>query len=160
MRVIEADDGTGAAADPKTGERWVPISAELVAFLRAWIDDHQLVAGDYLFRRPGGQVPNPSTWGATVKRGCTAADWPMMCPYDLRHACATTWLGAGVGLGECARRMGHSVEVLVSVYACALEGDDLEANRRIDDACQESASWLRTPAADDSKSRGQDAGRV
>jgi hypothetical protein len=26
--VIETDDGTGTAADPKTGERWVPISAE------------------------------------------------------------------------------------------------------------------------------------
>jgi integrase len=71
-----------------------------------------------------------------------------MRPYDFRHACATTWFGAGVGLGECARRMGHSVEVLVSVYAGALEGDDLEANRRIDDACRESSSWLRSSARD------------
>jgi integrase len=148
MRVIETDDGTGTAADPKTGERWVPISAELVVFLRAWIDRHELTPGDYLFRHPDGQVPNPSTWGVTVRRGCAATGWPMMRPYDFRHACATTWLGAGVGLGECARRMGHSVEVLVSVYAGALEGDDLEANRRIDDACRMSSGWLLKSASD------------
>jgi hypothetical protein len=34
------------------------------------------------------------------------------------------------------------VEVLVSVYAGALEGDDLEANRRIDEVCQAASRWL------------------
>jgi integrase len=34
--------------------------------------------------------------------------------YDCRHACATTWLRAGVPLGEVARRLGHSVETLVT----------------------------------------------
>jgi integrase len=57
IRVTEADDGTGSAADPKTGERWVPISAELVVFLRSWIERHQLRPSDYLFRGPDGQVP-------------------------------------------------------------------------------------------------------
>jgi hypothetical protein len=38
--------------------------------------------------------------------------------------------------------MGHSVEVLVSVYAGALEGGDLEANRRIDDAWRAASVWL------------------
>lgn len=52
--------------------------------------------------------------------------------YDCRHAAATTWLRAGVPLGEVAKRMGHSVETLVSTYVGALEGDETVANDRID----------------------------
>ena len=52
--------------------------------------------------------------------------------YDCRHACATMLLKAGVPLGEVARRLGHSVETLVSIYVGALDGDDAEANSLID----------------------------
>jgi hypothetical protein len=47
---------------------------------------------------------------------------PPMRIYDCRHAAATTWLRAGVPLGEVARRLGHSVETLVSTYVGALDG--------------------------------------
>ena len=39
---------------------------------------------------------------------------------------------AGVPLGDVARRMGHSVETLVSTYVGALDGDEEIANARID----------------------------
>ncbi len=52
--------------------------------------------------------------------------------YDCHHAAATTWLTAGVPLGEVAKRMGHSVETLVSTYVGALDGDETVANQRID----------------------------
>lgn len=39
-----------------------------------------------------------------------ACDAPPMGIYDRRHAAATTWLRAGVPLGDVAKRMGHSVE--------------------------------------------------
>ena len=35
-------------------------------------------------------------------------------------------------LGETARRLGHSVETLVSTYVCALDDEEHTANRRID----------------------------
>ena len=35
---------------------------------------------------------------------------------------------ASVPLAEAARRLGHSVETLVSTYIGAMEGDDTEAN--------------------------------
>jgi hypothetical protein len=54
--------------------------------------------------------------------------------YDCCHAAATTWLRAGVPLGEVARRLGHSVETLVSTYVGALDGDEAVANERIDAA--------------------------
>jgi integrase len=51
---------------------------------------------------------------------------------DCRHAAATTWLRAGVPLGEVARRLGHSVQTLVSTYVGALDGDEALGNARID----------------------------
>jgi hypothetical protein len=62
--------------------------------------------------------------------------------YDSRHACATAWLRAGVPLGEVARRLGHSVETLVSIYVGALDGDDLAANKLIDSAMSGARSWM------------------
>ena len=52
--------------------------------------------------------------------------------YDCRHAAATTWLKAGVPLGEVARRLGHSVETLVSTYVGAMEVDEALGNERIE----------------------------
>jgi hypothetical protein len=62
--------------------------------------------------------------------------------YDCRHACATTWLRAGVPLGEVARRLGHSVETLVSTYVGALDGDDTAANKLIASALGPSRAWI------------------
>jgi hypothetical protein len=39
-----------------------------------------------------------------------------------------------VPLGEVARRLGHSVETLLSTYVGALQGDDVTANKLIDAA--------------------------
>ena len=54
--------------------------------------------------------------------------------YDCRHAAATTWLRAGVPLGEVASRLGHSVDALVSTYVGTINGDDEVANTRIETA--------------------------
>jgi hypothetical protein len=45
-------------------------------------------------------------------------------PYDLRHACLSTWLNGGVAPTQVAEWAGHSVEVLLRVYAKCLEGSD------------------------------------
>ena len=39
---------------------------------------------------------------------------------------------AGMPLGETARRLGHSVETLVSTYVGALDDEEHTANQRID----------------------------
>ena len=44
----------------------------------------------------------------------------------------TTWLRAGMPLGETARRLGHSVETLVSTYVGALDDEEQVGNQRID----------------------------
>lgn len=55
-------------------------------------------------------------------------------PYDLRHAAVSLWLNAGVPAPTVARRAGHSVEVLLRVYAACIDGEDELANTRISGA--------------------------
>jgi integrase len=58
-------------------------------------------------------------------------------PYDLRHAAVSLWLNAGVPATEVAARAGHSVEVLLRVYAKCIDGQTETINRRIDGALGE-----------------------
>ena len=53
-------------------------------------------------------------------------------PYDLRHAAVSLWLNAGVPATQVAERAGHSVEVLLRVYAKCVDDGDKIANMRID----------------------------
>lgn len=132
IEVEEADDGYDDPADPKTGPRSVPIPPQLVTWLTAWIDALEPASDDtLLFRTRTDRRPALSNWGRALKRAAERAGSPPMSPYDCRHACATTWLQAGVPLGEAALRLGHSVETLVAYYVGALQGDDLVANERI-----------------------------
>jgi integrase len=55
-------------------------------------------------------------------------------PYDLRHAAVSLWLNAGVPVTEVAARAGHSVAVLLKVYAKCLDGQAEVANARIEAA--------------------------
>jgi integrase len=52
-------------------------------------------------------------------------------PYDLRHAAVSTWLNAGVAPPQVAEWAGHSVDVLLRVYAKCIAGQQDEAKRRI-----------------------------
>jgi len=45
-------------------------------------------------------------------------------PYDLRHACLSTWRNAGVPPAQVAEWAGHSVNVLLRVYAKSIDGQD------------------------------------
>jgi integrase len=45
-------------------------------------------------------------------------------PYDLRHAAVSTWLNAGVGAPQVADWAGHSVAVLLRVYAKCISGQE------------------------------------
>lgn len=55
-------------------------------------------------------------------------------PYSLHHACVSTWLNAGVPPTQVAAWAGHSVEVLLRVYAKCIVGQDELARRRIEEA--------------------------
>ncbi len=52
-------------------------------------------------------------------------------PYDLRHAAVSLWLNAGVPATQVAEWAGHSVNVLLRVYAKVVDGQREDAMRRI-----------------------------
>ncbi|MEV8634593.1 hypothetical protein AB0395_23335 [Streptosporangium sp. NPDC051023] len=54
--------------------------------------------------------------------------------YDLRHACLSTWLNAGISPKQVAEWAGNSVEVLLRTYAKCLVGQDEVSMRRISEA--------------------------
>ncbi|MEU8197632.1 hypothetical protein AB0C10_27990 [Microbispora amethystogenes] len=62
--------------------------------------------------------------------GSTARRWRSGV-YDLRHACLSTWLNAGVSPKQVAEWAGNSVEVLLRTYAKCLVGQDEVSMRRI-----------------------------
>jgi integrase len=132
IAVTEADNGWDEPGDPKTGNRTTPMPPRLVDLLRTWINEHEVAADERVFRTRKGKRPSRSNWSRALKRACENASHPRVRVYDFRHANATMMLKAGVPLAEAARRLGHSVETLVSTYIGAMDGDDTEANALID----------------------------
>jgi integrase len=132
IHVTEADVAFDQPGEPKTGPRTVPIPPVLVSILDEWIAEHEFAPNDLLFRTRTGRRPTASNWSRAFRRALRDCGRPPLRIYDCRHAAATTWLRAGVPLGEVARRLGHSVETLVSTYVGALSGDEDIGNKRID----------------------------
>jgi hypothetical protein len=67
-------------------------------------------------------------------------------PYDLRHACLSTWLNAGVDPPQVAEWAGNSVDVLLRVYAKCIVGRDKLNRRLIEEAFRDDNHDLESPA--------------
>lgn len=132
IAVVEADIDFDQPGDPKTGNRTVPIPPVLVEILSDWIAAGGFKPDSRLFRTQAGTRPTQSNWGRAWHRALAKVGHERLSLYDCRHTAATTWLRAGVPLGETARRMGHSVETLVACYVGALKGDEQAGNDAID----------------------------
>lgn len=57
--------------------------------------------------------------------------WTQLTLTRRGHAAVSTWLAAGVPPEEVAKRAGHTVAVLLTVYAKCLDGEHDVANSRI-----------------------------
>jgi len=109
--------------------RRVPIPPELVALLREHIARSGAGPGGRLFRSQNGNPVQPSTWWHVWQKARTIALTPAQAatpllrrPYDLRHSGVTWRLNSGVPPTEVAAWAGHSVEVLMRVYAKCMTG--------------------------------------
>ncbi|MBA9003473.1 tyrosine-type recombinase/integrase [Thermomonospora cellulosilytica] len=91
----------------------------------------------------GGELPMITyrrAWEAARKAVFSPAEYASPLakrPYDLRHACVSTWLNGGVPPTQVAEWAGHSVDVLLRVYAKCIVGQDKAARRRIEEALRE-----------------------
>ena len=77
-------------------------------------------------------------------------------PYTLRHACVSTWLAAGVDPTQVAAWAGHSVAVLLRVYAHVIDRGSSEALTRIAEAMQVVGDPAVSGAAELSTHRGEE----
>jgi integrase len=118
--------------------RPIPIPPELVALLHAHIERFGIAPDGRLFRQSNGNLVRTSTYTQVWRAARAIALDPEQVasllaarPYDLRHAAVSLWLNAGVPAPTVARRAGHSVDVLLRVYANCIDGDDDIANQRI-----------------------------
>jgi integrase len=139
--------------------RCVPLHPELVALLRSHLERFGVGQDNRLFTGPrGGVVAEWAYLGvfhAARKAALSSAEaaTPLMrVPYDLRHAAVSTWLNAGVGAPQVADWAGHSVDVLLRVYAKCVAGQQDEDKRRIEEAMNlhvDDGSFRFCPSGDD-----------
>ena len=133
LEITAADISFDEPGEPKTGPRGVPIPPVLVTMLREWTVQNGLTSPErLLFRTRNDTMPSGSNWARAWHRALESVGQKPIRVYDCRHAAATTWLRAGMPLAETARRLGHSVETLVSTYIGALDDEEHIANQRID----------------------------
>ncbi|MBS2545351.1 tyrosine-type recombinase/integrase [Catenulispora sp. NL8] len=112
-------------------ERHVPAHPELVRHLHAHIAAFGITDDGRLFRNtrdlPYTYASYNKVWHAARNVALTPPQVRSPLgrrPYDLRHAAVSTWLNAGVAAAQVAVWAGHSVKMLLDVYAKCLDGQE------------------------------------
>jgi integrase len=144
------DDGGQKWREADEPAREVPIPPLLVAELRAHRDTFGLGPGGRFFVNSRGNPLTPNNTGK-VWREVREELYPTRVddagtplprryqdplhrtePYDLRHTNASMLLDAGMKPKEVARRLGHSLTVLMEIYAGLFADDEEEGNAKVD----------------------------
>ena len=132
---------------PDGAVRMVPVPPILAAMLRAHCRCHGTAPDGRLFRGTRGGPLSESVYGRAWHAARALALGPELAatglarrPYDLRHAALSLWLSAGAPPAEVAARAGHSVTVLLSVYAHCIDGQDRITNQLIEHALRPGSS--------------------
>ncbi|GAA1261867.1 integrase [Saccharothrix xinjiangensis] len=135
----EVHDRRGLKHRGRKEVRPVPVPPVLVGILRDHLDRYGTGPDGRLFRSPGGGVVSSSTYYRVWENARHYALTPSQAasplagrPYDLRHAAVSLWLNGGVPATEVAERAGHSVDVLLKVYAKCIDGQRDTVNKRIE----------------------------
>jgi integrase len=116
--------------------REVPLPPALVQILKRHLARFDPVDGR-VFTTSSGRPLTSTSYSETWQRA-RAKHWGPDSPlvtatlYDLRHSAATLMLRAGVPPAEVARRLGHSVDVLMRIYAGVLQDERGRANLLIE----------------------------
>ncbi|MBA8792834.1 integrase [Friedmanniella endophytica] len=121
--------------------RSVPMHPELAEMLRRHLDRFGYSADGHLFVGMHGGAVTDRTYLRIFHEARAAAftpeeaDSPLMgVPYSLRHAAVSTWLKATGDPAQVAAWAGHSVMVLLRVYAKCVDGTQSASLQKILDA--------------------------
>ncbi|MFD2418495.1 tyrosine-type recombinase/integrase [Amycolatopsis pigmentata] len=141
------DSGEASAEGPlkhraENVERPVPCPPVLTEILHSHLTRFGAGPDGRLFRgaRDGGRIGS-TTYGRVWAKARDAVFTAEVAasplgkrPYDLRHACVSTWLSGGVEATRVAKWAGHSLSVLLKVYAKCLDGGEKAARERAERA--------------------------
>ncbi|KPI18683.1 integrase family protein [Actinobacteria bacterium OK074] len=134
----EAHDRRGLKQREDGAVRIVPIPPPLVRMLQDHVKEFGTADDGRLFSSERGNVVAASSYSRVWKQARALAFPPEQVvsvlafrPYDLRHAGVSQWLNSGVPAPEVAARAGHSVDVLLKIYAKCIDGQEQEMNDRI-----------------------------
>ncbi|MFJ6837623.1 tyrosine-type recombinase/integrase [Streptomyces sp. NPDC091209] len=140
----ERHDRRGLKAREADTDRPVPIPPVLVAILRSHLKEFGTAKEGRVFGNEREGVVGSSTYWRVWEEARVFALPPERVesplagrPYDLRHACITRWLNAGVPIAEVARRVGNSPEVIHRRYHGCIDGHEEAANAKITKALEE-----------------------
>ncbi len=120
--------------------RCVPVPPPLTPLLRAHLAEFTGTSNRVFSGVHGAELASATyrrIWDKARKAALTPAEYASPLArraYDLRHACVSTWLNGGVAPAQVAEWAGHSVAVLLRVYAKCIDGHDTIAKRRIEEA--------------------------
>jgi integrase len=122
--------------------RTVPCPPELTAMLHAHIYEFGTEPDGRIFtsERNSEELPKLTIVRSWQRARCAvftaevAATSLARTPYDLRHAAVSTWLNGGVPPTTVAEWAGHSVEVLLKIYAKCLDGGAEVLRQRVETA--------------------------
>lgn len=122
--------------------RPVPCPPPLTELLHEHLRQFGTDADGHLFRgmRETGQLAESTysrAWRNARKAALTDDEYASPLAgraYHLRHACVSTWLNGGVAPTQVAEWAGHSVAVLLQIYAKCIAGQEDQARQRIESA--------------------------
>ena len=124
--------------------RIVPTHPELTGLLRHHLAQFGTAPDGRVFSGVrGGELPTITyrrAWIRAREAALTATEQASPLarrPYDLRHACLSTWLNGGVYPTQVAEWAGHGVNVLLRIYTKCVVGQDDLAKRRISEALRQ-----------------------
>jgi integrase len=132
---------------PEGAIRTVPVPPQLARLLRWHLHTYGSAPDGRLFQGSRGGPVSESLCGriwhqaraAAMPEGGTGTQ-PVRRPYDLRHAALSLWLASGAPPAEIAARAGHSVRVVLTIYAHCIPGCDQIASQHIEQALN-SSHW-------------------
>jgi integrase len=131
-------DRRGLKHRPREEVRIVPCAPPLTNLLHQHLTEFGSGPDGRLIRGTRGGDLSDSTYGRVWHKARQIALTPdeqasplARRPYDLRHAAVSTWLNGGVAPTQVAEWAGHSVAVLLRVYAKCIAGQGLAAREQI-----------------------------
>lgn len=130
--------------------RTVPLVAELVPIIDKWCEGKK--SGDWIFHAPkGGPLSEPNWkrsvgWSAAIKK----IDRPTLRVHDLRHTCASLWLGAGADPKVVQRILGHaSAAMTMDLYGHLIDNNLWDSAKRVGGILGASEAETETRTDDD-----------